>query len=113
MKPRLFQFWNTQHGRCFSCDGDTLFFGRAFADGSSSQTRDGDHDVRAMQAVLATLARECDGGDRSWQNLAMSCRFCFDSRQHPFARDHRAEMQALIRYGAHPLHGNRDLEAAA
>jgi hypothetical protein len=117
MKPRLFQFWNAQHGRCFFCDGDTLFSGRVFAGGSSSQTRmgqthNGNHDARAMQAVLTTLARECDGGDRAWQNLAMACRFCFDSRQHSFALDHRTEMQALIRYGAHPLHGNRDLEAA-
>jgi hypothetical protein len=121
MKPRLFQFWLAQTGRCFFCDGDTLFYGRAFADKSirSVPTRhdraisDGIPHSRAVQATLATLARECDGGDRSWRNLAMACRFCFGARQHPFAMDHRAEMQALIRYGAHPLHGDLDREAAA
>jgi hypothetical protein len=114
MKPRLFQFWNAQHGRCFFCDGDTLFYGRnSLSSQRNRHISDTKCDLRATQAVLAMLARECDGGDRSWQNLVMACRFCFEARQHPFALDHRAEMQTLIRYGAHPLHANSDLEAAA
>jgi hypothetical protein len=119
VKPRLYQFWHAQNGRCFFCDGDTLFDGHTFADNTirclRTQPRrgDGNLDSRAMHATLATLARERDGGDRSWQNLVMACRFCFDSRQHPFAIDHRAEMRALIRYGAHPLHVDHDREAAA
>ena len=71
MKPRLLQSWNAQQGRCFFCDGETLFYGRLFAGESDLETRHGrqpgDNSLHARetQAVLATLARECDGGDRS------------------------------------------------
>ena len=114
------QLWRAQAGRCFFCDGDTLFDGRLFVETrrrSTQQPRK--HEIAscgpglgAMHATLATLARECDGGDRSRKNLVMACRFCGDVRQHAFAMDHRAEMQALIRYGVHPLHLARDVEAA-
>jgi hypothetical protein len=122
-RPRvhLSQLWRAQAGRCFFCDGNTLFDGGLFVETrrrSTQQPRKHEFTNRdagpcAMQATLATLARECDGGDQSRKNLVVACRFCVEVRQHAFAMDHRAEMQALIRYGAHPLHLARDVEAAA
>lgn len=116
MKPRLHQLWRGQHGRCFYCDGDTLFDGRTFsgesAPGSRTwRTRKFKPFIRATVATLATLARECDGGNRARENLVVACRFCFEARRHPFALDHRAEMRAMIKYGAHPLHRNSDVAA--
>jgi len=120
-RAHLSQLWRAQAGRCFFCAGDTLLDGRRFVETRRRSTRqprkhefaNSDPGLCAMQATLAPLARECDGGDRSRKNLVMACRFCVEVRQHAFAMDHRAEMQALIRYGAHPLHPARDVEAAA
>jgi hypothetical protein len=120
-RARLSRLWRAQAGRCFFCDGDTLFDGRLFDETRPPRTQRPRHHefascdpgLCAMQAALAMLARECDGGDRSRKNLVMACRFCVEVRQHAFAMDHRAEMRALIRYGVHPLHLACDVEAAA
>jgi hypothetical protein len=108
----LINLWRGQEGRCFFCDGETVFWSLAFRDGRAQPCVNVGL-THPAHAQLTTLARECDGGDRSFINLVMSCRFCVLARAHAFARDHAAEMEALIRYGLHPLHPNGAMEAAA
>lgn len=111
MKSRgLLNLWRGQEGRCVFCDGNTSYCGASFSKGRKKRYSGISSPTHPAHATLTLLARECDGGDRCFDNLAMSCRFCHTMREHPFVGDHINEMIQLIRFGCHPLHPFPDTE---